>query len=160
MVIPIVRRRHDKRSAPNQMSVMNIEGLVDTRAILALLDRDDRWHSACVDAFSLFQLPLITSAAVLAELFPLISDRRPGLDAAWAFLRSGAISVLPVDDTDMDALEALMKKSHDRPMDFADATLIHLAKRESFNTVFTVDFNDFETYRIDGRKRFRILPAR
>ena len=45
-------------------------------------------------------------------------------------------------------------------MDFADATLVHLARRESLSTVFTVDFNDFETYRIEGRKRFSILPHR
>ncbi len=44
-------------------------------------------------------------------------------------------------------------------MDFADATLVHLAKRESISTVFTVDFADFETYRIDGRRRFHVLPA-
>jgi hypothetical protein len=53
-----------------------------------------------------------------------------------------------------------MRRYHDRPMDFADATLVHIAERESLSTIFTVDHNDFETYRIGGRKRFRILPAR
>jgi predicted nucleic acid-binding protein len=45
-------------------------------------------------------------------------------------------------------------------MDFADATLVYLAKRESLTTIFTVDFADFETYRIDGRRRFRVLPIK
>jgi predicted nucleic acid-binding protein len=53
-----------------------------------------------------------------------------------------------------------MKRYADRPMDFADATLVHLAGRERLNVVFTIDHNDFETYRIGGRRRFRILPAR
>jgi predicted nucleic acid-binding protein len=53
-----------------------------------------------------------------------------------------------------------MRRYHDRPMDFADATLVHLAERESIATVFTIDHDDFETFRIGGRKRFRILPAR
>jgi predicted nucleic acid-binding protein len=44
-------------------------------------------------------------------------------------------------------------------MDFADATLVYLAKRESLSTIFTVDRDDFETYRIAGRRRFRLLPA-
>jgi len=51
-----------------------------------------------------------------------------------------------------------MQKYRDRPIDFADATLVHLARRESLATIFTIDYNDFQTYRIDGRKRFRILP--
>ena len=53
-----------------------------------------------------------------------------------------------------------MKKYRDRPMDFADATLVHLAQRESLSTIFTVDHSDFETYRIGGRKRFHVLPSR
>jgi predicted nucleic acid-binding protein len=44
-------------------------------------------------------------------------------------------------------------------MDFANATLVHLAKRESLPTVFTVDHADFDTYRIEGRRRFRVLPV-
>jgi predicted nucleic acid-binding protein len=53
-----------------------------------------------------------------------------------------------------------MSKYSDRPMDFADATLVHLARRESLSTIFTIDHDDFETYRIDGRRRFRVIPAR
>jgi len=44
-------------------------------------------------------------------------------------------------------------------MDFADATLVYLAKREAVSTIFTVDHADFETYRIEGRRRFRVLPV-
>jgi predicted nucleic acid-binding protein len=135
-------------------------GLIDTGAILALLDRDDRWHEPCVDAFSEIRLPLATSAAVLAELFHLLDEGRRELEAAWGFLRSGAVTVLPIVDADLASLDALMKKYHDRPMDFADATLVHLAERESLSAVMTVDFDDFETYRIRGRRRFRIFPSR
>ena len=51
-----------------------------------------------------------------------------------------------------------MRKYHDRPMDYADAALVHLAQRESLSTIFTIDHDDFETYRL-GRKRLRILPS-
>lgn len=47
-----------------------------------------------------------------------------------------------------------------RPMDFADATLVQLARRESLFTFFTIDHSDFETYRVGGRQRFQIVPAR
>ena len=52
-------------------NVMAADALVDTGAILALLDRTHRWHSLCVDAFQQLRLPLLTSEAVLTELFTL-----------------------------------------------------------------------------------------
>jgi predicted nucleic acid-binding protein len=53
-----------------------------------------------------------------------------------------------------------MKRYRDRPMDFADATLVHLAERHSLSLILTVDHDDFETYRIQGRRRFRLVPPR
>lgn len=139
---------------------MIASGLIDTGAILALLDRDDRWHDACVREFATLRLPLLTSAAVLTELFHLVDDRPREVDAAWAFLRSGAVAVASIDDADLPALNVLMVRYRDRPMDFADATLVHLAERESLASVFTVDHDDFETYRIGARRRFRVVPVR
>ena len=139
---------------------MRPNGLIDTGAILALLDRDDRWHARCRAAFASLRFPFATSAAVLAEVFHLVGDQPRDVEAAWGFLRSDAVTVLPIDDGDLPALEALMGRYADHPMDFADATLVHLAYRESLTTVFTIDHADFETYRIGGRRRFRIVPDR
>jgi predicted nucleic acid-binding protein len=135
-------------------------GLIDTGAILALVDRADRWHHACVEAFRASRLPLATSAAILAEVFHLVGSEGRGVDAVWTLLRSGAITVAPISDSDLPDLQALMTRYRDRPMDFADATLVHLARRESLTDIFTIDHDDFETYRLDGRRRFRIVPGR
>lgn len=137
---------------------MLASGLIDTGAILALLDRDDRWHAPCVEAFEKVRLPLLTSEAVLTELFHLVG--RKEVDAAWRFVRSGAIALGTITDTDLPDLNALMSQYRDRPMDFADATLVHLAYREALTAILTIDHSDFETYRIAGRRRFRIAPAR
>jgi len=139
---------------------MNVRALADTGALIAWLDRDDPWHERCRDAFEHLRLPLSTSTAVLTELFHLVGDNKREVELAWKFVRSGAVTVLSMSDRDMPDLEALMARYHDRPMDFADATLVHLAQRESLFTVFTVDHDDFETYRVGGRRRFCILPDR
>jgi uncharacterized protein len=139
---------------------MVAHGLIDTGAILALLKSDDPWHEACHQAFATLTLPLATSAAVLADLFHLLGHNRRDIAAAWGFLRSDAVTIAAIVDTDLAQLDELMARYHDRPMDFADATLVHLANRESLTTILTVDHNDFETYRIGRRQRFRILPAR
>lgn len=138
---------------------MAADALIDARAVLALLDRTDRWHAACVDTFRQLQLPLVTSEAVLTELFHLVGNSRYEMEYAWKFLRSGAIRLATVADQELPEIQTLMARYWDRPMDFADATLVYLARRERLSTIFTVDHADFNTYRIEGRKRFRVLPA-
>ncbi len=139
---------------------MSANGIIDTGAILAILNPKDRWHDRCVEAFSTLHLPLATTAAVLAEVFHLLSTHPKDIAAAWRLLSSGAVTVLPITDADLPNLDRLMKQYADRPMDFADATLVHLAKRESLSTIFTIDHNDFETYCINCKQKFRLAPSR
>ena len=139
---------------------MPSDALIDTGAILALLDRADRWHDSCVDAFRQLRLPLLTSEAVLTELFHLVGDVRREMEAAWKFVRSGALVLGAIENAELLHVHALMSRYWDRPMDFADATLVYLAKRESLSVILTVDHADFATYRIAGKRRFRILPAK
>ena len=139
---------------------MRGNALIDTGAILAMLDRSDRWHKLCVDAFQQLRLPLLTSEAVLTELFHLVGDSRAEMEAAWSLIRTGAIVLATIEDAELPYVHTLMSRYWDRPMDFADATLVYLAKRESLATILTVDHADFDTYRIEGRRRFRVLPAK
>jgi predicted nucleic acid-binding protein len=134
-----------------------VSALADTGALLAVLDRKDPWHERCVAALAGLRLPLTTSHAVLTELFHLVGDDRDGVRAAWRLVQDG-LHVAPVEHEDRPALATLMDRYHDRPMDYADAMLVLLAERLRVHTVFTIDRNDFETYRI-GRSRFRIVPA-
>ena len=135
-------------------------GLIDTGAILAVLDFTDSWHSACVEALNSLRMPLVTSEAVLTEVFHLVGSNPHDVEHAWKFIRAGAVTVRAFEDSDLPELHVLMSKYRDRPMDFADATLVHLAARESLSLILTVDYDDFETYRIGGKKRFNILPGR
>ncbi len=145
-------------NASTSANALIVNGLIDTGAILALLDRSDRWHSACVDAFRQLRLPLLTSEAVLTELFHLVGDTRTEMEAAWKFVRSGALVLGTIDDAELPHLHGLMSRYWDRPMDFADATLVYLAKRESLSVILTVDQADFGTYRIEGKRQFRVVP--
>ena len=138
----------------------DIKGLIDTGALLAILDRDDHWHEPCVEALSRARFPLGTTTAVLTELFHLLGDSPRDHAAAFRLLRSGGLHIVTVSDSDLAAIEALMARYRDRPMDFADATLVHVAEREKVSAILTVDHDDFETYRIGVRKRFAISPSR
>ena len=74
------------------------------------------------------------------------------MEIAWNFVLSGAIRLAVIDDSGLPEIRTLMARYWDRPMDFAGATLeVYLAKREGVSTVSP-------TCRIEGRKRFRIVP--
>ena len=61
------------------------------------------------------------------------------METAWKFIRSGAIRLAVIEESELPEIHILMSRYWDRPMDFADATLVHLARREGLSTVFTVD---------------------
>jgi uncharacterized protein len=102
---------------------------------------------------------LLTSEAVLTELFHLVGDTRSEMEAAWRFVRSGALVLGTIEDAELQHVHGLMSRYWDRPMDFADGTLVYLAKREFLSVILTVDHADFATYRIEGKRQFRVLPA-
>lgn len=139
---------------------MNAGALIDTGAILALLDRDDEWHGACRGAFDRTPLPLLTTEAVLTEAFHLTSRDLGDIRGLWTLLSAGAVRLAVITHEELPEIHSLMTKYRDRPMDFADATLVHLAARESLSLILTIDYDDFETYRIGGRKKFTIIPGR
>jgi predicted nucleic acid-binding protein len=138
---------------------MAVEVLIDTGAILALIDKSDDWHEVCTSTFSGLPLPMLTSEAVLTELFHMAGVNRAKKESAWRFLRTGIIILATIEHSELEHIDALMSRYRDRPMDFADATLVYLAQRESLEVVFTVDQTDFSIYRIGGKKRFQIIPT-
>src|SRR5262245_54294467 len=107
---------------------MRPHALIDAGALIGLLDASDRWHDACAKAFREIRHPLATTAAVLTEVFHHQSGSPHRLQFAWGLVRSSSIAVLPIVDNDLPDLERLMLKYADRPMDFADATLVRLAE--------------------------------
>jgi predicted nucleic acid-binding protein len=152
----------DRRQAIRELSSGETRGnaLIDSGAILAMLDRTDGWHKVCVDAFQQLRLPLLTSETIVTELFHLVGESRTEAEAAWSLIRAVAILLAPIEDAELHHVHTLMSRDWDRPVDFAGTTLVYLAKRESMSTVLTVDHADFETYRIEGRRRFRVLPTK
>jgi predicted nucleic acid-binding protein len=70
-----------------------------------------------------------------------------------------AVQVLSLETKDMPGLRALMSKYSDLPMDFADATLVHMANQQGLRQIFTLDRRDFSIYRLNGGRAFTIIPT-
>ncbi|SRR6266705_6919338 len=80
---------------------MAASALIDTGAILAILDSRDPWHNLCKAVFRQLRMPLLTSEAVLNELFHFTNANRGAMEAAWKFVRSGAMVVGPIPDAEL-----------------------------------------------------------
>lgn len=132
-------------------------GLIDTGVILALLQTRDRSHVACTRAVAEIGGGLATSLAVVTEVLHFESVRPDRLEAAWRLLRSRFVRVMPIDATELAAVERLMLKYVNVPMDFADATLVHLAEQNKLDLILSLD-SDFDVYRIGAKGRFRRFP--
>src|SRR5208283_3610849 len=97
---------------------MAADALIDTGAILAVLDKSDRWHVHCRDAIRQLRYPLLTTEAALAELFHMVGDSPSRKETTWQFLRSGIIMLASIQDSELHYIHTLMSRYADRPMDF------------------------------------------
>jgi predicted nucleic acid-binding protein len=66
--------------------------LIDTSALYAFLDVSEPWHERCKAAMADVSLPLLTTPAVLTELFHFIVKRRQDQGPVWRLLRTRQIS--------------------------------------------------------------------
>jgi uncharacterized protein len=122
--------------------------IADTGVIVALLTRNDPYHSWALAAFRAHS-PFHTWDAVLAEAGSFFPD-----PVALLCLVSRGDLVIDPEFTlsrEMPRLLTLVTKYSDRPMDLADACIVRMAEFTPRCRVWTVDRSDFSTYRRNGR---------
>jgi predicted nucleic acid-binding protein len=132
--------------------------LVDAGPLVALVDASDEHHARCVSALKDVVEPMGTVWPAVTEALDLLLDLPAGQRAVLEMVRRGAVRLLPLEQEDAARLQELMARYRDLPMDLADAALVRVAERDGLDRVFTLDRQDFEVYRIAGRKAFRIVP--
>jgi hypothetical protein len=132
--------------------------LVDTGPLVAILSPNDQFHDACTRALKDLAPPLYTCWPVLTEAAWLLRFDPDAVEKLVKSASFGLYRILPLDETDGDAIAAILKKYRRLKPQLADATLVHLAQRESIETVFTVDRRDFRVYRPAPNRTFRIVP--
>lgn len=134
--------------------------LVDTGPLVALFNPKDNYHPRCLDILQSLQEPLLTTVPVLTEAFHLLIPGSKRASALGAFVQKKGITVWMLDDGSLLTALLLMEKYADIPMDFADASLVTAAQMLDIQRVFTIDRNDFLTYRITSGhtfKRFELI---
>lgn len=134
--------------------------LVDTGAIVALLDDDDDQHARCVDAAQRHPREgLLTTWPCFTEAMYLLG-RSGGWryqSGLWRLCHSRQLVLQSLTAADVNRMSQLMEKCRDTPMDLADASLVAVAESLGIKKVFTVD-RDFRIYRLADGSALEVVP--
>lgn len=134
------------------------ELLLDTGALVSLLDRSQSRHREFVRFFSDWTATVVSTEAVLTEATHLLGRVPGGRRACLDFFLSGGAILVPASTASLRRSRELIERYADLPMDYADATLVCLAEELDTNLVLTTDRRHFAVYRLGARRRFRIVP--
>jgi predicted nucleic acid-binding protein len=134
------------------------ELVLDTGALVSLLDRSQTRHQACAAFYRNWARPIVSTEAVMTEATHLLGRVVGGRQACLDFFLSGGAILVPATNASLRRSRNLLDQYADLPMDYADATLVVLAEELDTNLIFTTDRRDFGGYRLKGRRPFAIVP--
>ena len=135
------------------------ELLLDSGALVALLDRRHELHSACALGFDEWKGPVVSTEAVLTEATQLLGHVNGGRRSCIDFFLGAGAVVVPSSPASLRRARELLIRYSRLGMGYADATLVALGEELGTNLVLTTDRRGFGAYRLYDRKSFRILPG-
>jgi uncharacterized protein len=138
--------------------MLNEPVLVDTGPLIALYNKKDPWHDRCRKIIGLLPVgkaytcwPVVVEAAYILRGHP--AERNRLFDA----LLAQEFILLPLDRDDLREIQVTLDRYRDQNIDFADASLVQLANRESIAAVFTLDRRHFGMFRRQNGSPFRLI---
>jgi len=134
-----------------------VKDIADTGLIIALLTRNDPFHRWALTAFRRHS-PFVVCDAVLVEAASFFPDPI----AVLKLVARGDLILDPSFDlaNELPRVLDLAAKYADRPMDLADACLVRMSELTARCRIWTIDRDDFSTYRRHGRQPVPVeLPS-
>ncbi len=132
--------------------------LIDTGPLVAILDADDPAHAKCVDAFRSLPAPNYTCWQVITEACYLLRRFPAAVASLLEEVAERELILLPLGSDDIEGIRQTMETYSDQQVDLADACLLHLANREGFCQVFTLDQRHFSVFRNAQGNPLEIVP--
>jgi len=131
---------------------------VDTGPLVAIISRADQHHETCVETLRELHGPLYSCWPVITEAAWLLRKHAGAVKQLLNSMSEGFLQLLPIESSEAAQIAKLMEKYKNIRLQLADAALIYLAERDSFDVIFTLDRRDFSVYRSGHERLFRIIP--
>ena len=127
------------------------EILIDAGPIIALFDKDDTYHETILQFIKDKEYRFVTTTAVVTEVSHMLDFNINVQIQFLEWIEKEGIKLHEIKQKDIEEIIQMTKKYKDRPMDFADATLVIAAKRTGIKKIISID-SDFDIYRLPGKE--------
>jgi hypothetical protein len=132
--------------------------LVDTGPLVAIMSRTDQHHETCVQTLHDLSDPLFSCWPVITEAAWLLRGHAGAVRQLLDSISADFLELLPIQSGEAAEIGKLMEKYKNIRPQLADAALVHLAERDGFDVIFTLDQRDFSAYNTGRKRSFRIIP--
>jgi len=126
--------------------------LIDAGPLIALFDKDDNYHEKIKEFIKNKDYKFHTTTAVITEVLHMLDFSVKVQINFLEWIMLGGILLYEIKQTNLGKIIELTKKYSDRPMDFADATLVLAAEQSGIKKIISID-SDFDVYRLPGKVR-------
>ncbi len=130
--------------------------LVDAGPLIALFDRDNKYHKTVMDFLKTFSGNLLTTWPVITEVTHLLSFNVNVQIDFLEWLKREAVTIISLENEHLERIIQLTKKYSDVPMDLADSSLIVIAELTGITEIISID-NDYYIYRTKSKKALNNL---
>ena len=133
--------------------------IVDAGPLIALFDKDDKYHNSVIKFLKTFDGQLITSWPVITEVTHLLSFNVNVQIDFLEWLKREAVAIINLENIHLERIIQLSKKYSDVPMDLADSSLIVIAELTNITDIITID-SDYYIYKTKNKKSLNniLLP--
>lgn len=133
--------------------------IVDAGPLIALFDKDDKYHDSVIKFLKTFDGQLITSWPVITEVTHLLSFNVNVQIDFLEWLKREAVTIINLENIHLERIIQLSKKYSDVPMDLADSSLIVIAELTNITDIITID-SDYYIYKTKNKRSLNniLLP--
>jgi len=121
--------------------------LIDAGPLIALFDKDDSYHEKIINFIKNKKFKFITTTAVITEVSYMLNFNIEVQILFFKWIMNEGVLIQEIQQKDVSRIVELTKKYRDRPMDFADATLVVAAEKTGIKQIISIDA-DFDIYRL------------
>lgn len=126
--------------------------LIDAGPLIALFDRDDKYHDKIKDYIKRNKVKFVSTIAVITEVTHMLDFNVRAQIGFLEWISQEGIIIHDINQKEIIRIIELSKKYHDVPMDFADATLVVAAEQTGIREIISID-SDFEIYRLFKKEK-------